>query len=209
MDAAPVGSGSVLYTWGTFAILAMCAFPCAETLALKHAKEVGERTVRPVPLTHLRMLNIVLGAYTLIVFYLTVILGSVIVSCGLEVLHLLIEATLRLDPMTIKMSQRLLKASDNLLDPGLVFAFLGRRFWTLHAWVLVGAIAGFAVHTFLFIDARRIRRLKLDPKKPPPPTMFMELYYDSSSVVTTLIISFYAVVVCREIALVTFLQQEN
>ena len=202
MDSAPSAMEDVGYTWTAFWIAAIYSFSSAEVLAQKHAGMVtGIGLGQGVPV--LRMYNIVLSIYTIVVFYVTMILWCILVYCLLAAIHLWFESYFRLDMRSLKdpSVRKMVHVVDNLTDPGLVFAFLSKRLWKLHGAVFLAAIAASVFHSIVFISKARFRSMGVDLQKPLPAGLSKDLFFESNNTVISVMIALYTILIIREFSL--------
>lgn len=204
MDSAPNAIEDIAYTWTAFGAVATFSFSSAETLAKKHASGVGAGG--PVSIVVLRAFNIVLSLYTIVVFYITVVFCCILVYCLLASVHMVFEAFFRMDERTVgkPLVRKILYVVDNLADPGLVFAFVSKRMWKIHAAIFVAVMATVVLHSVVFISKRRLLSMGVDPRKPLPQSLVKTLFMESNSSVVSMLIALYITVFVREFALFLF-----
>lgn len=194
---------SIVYAWSVFAFLGMMAAFNAEGMAVKHAALVSVASDRPVPAPLLRIYVILLTTYSMILFYVFMIVLCLILYSAMSIAHLSVEAMFRLDPYWLKKSwvRWTLFLVDNLADPGLVFSFMSKRIWAAHLGVAVTSIAVGAAHAMAFVTRNRLRGMGVDPMMPLPPTLLPKLIVETNSIVLSIMTTLYISVFLREILL--------
>lgn len=203
MDYTLTSIESVVYTWGTFGFLALIASSLAEGLSTRHSVLVSRGTNHAIPLPLIRLYVVMLSLYTIVIFYITMLMLCIGLYAMLSTVHLSFEATFRLDSYWLQKRwvRWILHYLDNMTDPGLVFAFMCMRLWKLHATVAVIAVSVAATHVAIFTTRRRMRSMNIDLSRPPPPTLLPRLFSETNAIVVAVMTTAYVMIICREVAL--------
>jgi len=212
MENAPRNMWDVSYTWGVFTLLGTGAFTLAEVVSRKHVHLVSESMDTGAPVAKVRIYLMLVAAYALVVFYVTMLLLCAVLFCMCWMTHTIFEAIMRLDDywQTKGWARKLLNMVDHVTDPALQFAFLSKRLWSIHGAILGAAICVVVVQVRVFSSASRLRRqLGIRPTEPPPKGALTSLASDTLSILVVLMVALYMMVYLRDVLLMNNVQQES
>lgn len=203
MEYAHGSLESIMYSWGFFSMMAMVAATNAESMAVKHAALTSISSNQPVPAPLIRMYVVLLTAYSMIMFYMFLLILCILLFCFMGAAHLSVEALFRLDPYWIRKRwvRWILFFADNLADPGLVFAFMTKRLWGAHLKVGLTSIVVGVCHAMMFVSRNRLKGMGVNLSNPLPPTLVPQLLTETNSVVLSVMTTLYMCVFAREVML--------